>query len=47
MPAGSILAVSPEKPGLTVPTEAELRAAVASADKVAVTAWSDAARHAT
>jgi zinc protease len=36
-----ILAVSPDKPGLTVPTDAELRAAVASADKVAVTAWSD------
>ena len=38
-----ILAVSPQKPGLTVPSEAELRAAVASAEKVAVTAWNDTA----
>ena len=36
-----ILAVSPEKPDLKVPTEAELRSAVASAEKVAVTAWAD------
>ena len=36
-----ILAVSPEKPDLKVPTEAEIRAAVASAEKVAVTAWAD------
>ena len=36
-----ILAVSPDKPDLKVPTEAELRAAVASAEKVAVTAWAD------
>lgn len=38
-----ILAVSPEKAGLAVPTEAELRAAVKSAETVAVTAWNDAA----
>ncbi len=38
-----ILAVSPQKQGLAVPTEAELRAVVASAEKVAVTAWADAA----
>jgi zinc protease len=38
-----ILAVSPQKAGLAVPTEAELRAAVASAGKVAVTAYADAA----
>jgi zinc protease len=38
-----ILAVSPQKPGLVVPTEAELRTVVTSAEKVAVTAWSDAA----
>jgi len=38
-----ILAVSPQKEGLAVPTEAELRAAVASAEKVAVLAWTDAA----
>jgi zinc protease len=36
-----ILAVSPQKPDLKVPAEAELRAAVASAEKVAVTAWND------
>jgi zinc protease len=36
-----ILAVSPQKPGLKVPAEAELRSAVASAEKVAVTAWAD------
>jgi zinc protease len=38
-----ILAVSPQKQGLSVPTEAEIRAAVASAEKVAVTAWKDEA----
>ena len=38
-----ILAVSPEKDGLTVPTEAELRAVVARAEAVAVTAWNDEA----
>ena len=38
-----ILATSPQKQGLTVPTEAELRTAVANAEKVAVTAWNDAA----
>ena len=38
-----ILATSPQKQGLAVPTEAELRAAVASAEKVTVTAWTDAA----
>ena len=39
-----ILATSPQKQGLAVPTEAELRAAVASAEKVEVTAWNDARR---
>jgi zinc protease len=38
-----ILAVSPQKQGLAVPTDADLRAAVASAEKVAVTAWNDEA----
>jgi zinc protease len=38
-----ILAVSPQKPDLAVPTEAQLKAAVASADLAAVTAWNDAA----
>ncbi|MGH9372227.1 MAG: M16 family metallopeptidase [Vicinamibacterales bacterium] len=38
-----ILAVSPQKQGLAVPAESELRAVVASAEKVAVTAWNDAA----
>src|SRR4051812_2248446 len=38
-----ILATSPQKDGLNVPAEADLRAAVADAEKVAVTAWNDAA----
>jgi zinc protease len=38
-----ILAVSPEKPGVMVPTEDQLRAAVTSADGVAVTPWADTA----
>jgi zinc protease len=38
-----ILATSPQKPGLTIPTDAELRAAVASAEKVTVTPWNDVA----
>ena len=38
-----VLAVSPQKAGLEVPAEADLKAAVANAEKVAVTAWSDAA----
>ena len=38
-----ILATSPKKDGLTVPTEPELRAAVAGAEKVEVTAWKDTA----
>jgi zinc protease len=36
-----ILAVSPQKPGLTVPDEPRLRAAVTAAESVAVTAWND------
>jgi zinc protease len=38
-----ILGVSPQKADIKVPTEQELRAAVASADAVAVTAWNDTA----
>jgi zinc protease len=38
-----ILAVSPQKADVKVPTEAQLKAAVASADAVAVTAWADTA----
>jgi zinc protease len=38
----AILGVSPQKPGLTVPADAELRAALTRADAVAVTAWKDA-----
>jgi zinc protease len=37
-----ILATSPQKDGLAVPTEAELRAAVANAEKLTVTPWNDA-----
>lgn len=36
-----ILAVSPQKSGLAVPTETELREALSRADAVAVTPWSD------
>jgi zinc protease len=36
-----ILATSPEKPGVTVPTEAELRAALKTVESTAVTAWTD------
>jgi zinc protease len=38
-----ILAVSPQKQGLAVPTEDELRGVVQKAEAVAVTAWNDAA----
>jgi zinc protease len=38
-----VLATSPEKDGLAAPTEAGLRAALASADAAVVTAWSDTA----
>jgi zinc protease len=37
-----VIATSPKKDGLAVPTEAQLRDAMASADAVAVTPWSDA-----
>jgi zinc protease len=37
-----VLATSPQKEGLQAPTEAALRAALGSADTVAVTPWSDA-----
>jgi zinc protease len=36
-----VLAVSPRKSGVQVPTEADLRTALSSAEAVAVTAWSD------
>jgi zinc protease len=36
-----IMAVQPEKDNLPAPTESELRAAIAAADAVAVTPWSD------
>ena len=39
----TVLAVSPQKPGINVPTEAGLRSAVSDADKTPLTAWSDAA----
>jgi zinc protease len=38
-----IIAISPQKPDLKVPTDAQLTAALASADSVAVAAWNDAA----
>src|SRR5262245_30013065 len=36
-----ILATSPEKPGIKVPTEADLKGALASAASTAVTTWTD------
>jgi zinc protease len=36
-----ILATSPQKPDIKVPTEAELKAAVAAVESTAVTAWND------
>jgi zinc protease len=38
-----ILAVSPQKPGVTVPTDTALAAAISSADAAAVTPWADTA----
>jgi zinc protease len=38
-----VLAVSPQKDGLTVPTEADLQATLAAAAAVAVTPWADSA----
>ena len=38
----AVLAVSPQKAGLPVPTEAQLRASITTAGAVAVTAWNDA-----
>jgi zinc protease len=37
-----VLAVSPRKDGLAIPSEADLRNALSEGDKVAVTPWSDA-----
>jgi zinc protease len=37
-----ILAVSPQKPGITVPTSADLEATLAASEKAAVTPWTDA-----
>jgi len=36
-----ILATSPQKPGIKVPTDAELKGALASAESTTVTAWTD------
>ena len=38
----AVLAVSPQKQGLAIPTEAQLRDALVKANAVAVTAWKDA-----
>ena len=46
-PSRVILAVSPEKAGVVVPTEVQLKAALAATDAVAVTAWADTAMSAT
>ena len=42
-----ILGVSPQKAGVTIPTDAQIVAAVAAADKLAVTPWTDTASTAT
>jgi len=42
-----VLAVSPEKASVPVPTEAQLRAALTATDAVAVTAWNDTAKSTT
>ncbi len=39
----AIIAVSPQKPGLTLPTEASLQSTLKATESVAVTAWADAA----
>src|SRR5204862_149249 len=36
-----ILAVSPQKPDIRIPTDVELQAALATAERTAVTAWND------
>jgi zinc protease len=36
-----VLAVSPQKPGIRIPTDVELQAALTSAERTAVTAWND------
>ena len=41
--AASILAVSPQKANVAVPTDVQLKAALAATDSVAVTAWNDTA----
>ena len=46
-PSRVILAVSPEKAGVVVPTDVQLKAALAATDAVAVTAWADTAMSAT
>ncbi len=39
----TVLAISPQKPDIRVPTEAGLRAAISDAEKTTLTAWSDTA----
>src|SRR6185369_7146722 len=36
-----VLAITPQKEGIRVPTEADLQSAIGEGDKVAVTPWSD------
>jgi zinc protease len=47
VPSRVILAVSPQKATVVVPTEVQLKAALAATEAVAVTAWNDAAMSAT
>jgi zinc protease len=46
-PSRVILAVSPQKANVVVPSDAQLKAALASTDAVAVTAWNDTAKSST
>jgi zinc protease len=39
----SVMGVSPQKPEIRIPTDADLKAAITSAERVAVTAWIDTA----
>jgi zinc protease len=39
----TVMGISPQKPGIRIPSDAELKGALASAESVAVTAWTDTA----
>ena len=39
----TVMGISPQKPGIRIPTDADLKGALTSAETVAVTAWTDTA----